>query len=280
MSERKKNIFKIISSLILCVISLVGICMGTFAWLAENDKVGSSGLDMTIGYNDSLLGVEYYNIDASEHSAYKFIKTTMPKLGKYELLNAKYQLLIKFYVAADVGSVNLYAETETDYFLGDGKHPLLAAAVSDDRFVPSVGTTADGKPYTNTLTSIVSIAAFGSADGVTVTAAGESITLNKLPSTFSSFVGGDIEKTVAPQIALSSVTVAGTYNDHLLYFQPDELNLSKGTKVRVTGGDFEGQEGIFLKVKGARDRRVVVEIQGVIAVAMATIHPDLIEVIK
>ena len=41
MSERKKNIFKIISSLILCVISLVGICMGTFAWLAENDKVGS-----------------------------------------------------------------------------------------------------------------------------------------------------------------------------------------------------------------------------------------------
>lgn len=211
MSERKKNIFKIISSLILCVISLVGICMGTFAWLAENDKVGSLGLDMTIGYNDSLLGVEYYNIDASEHSAYKFIKTTTPKLGKYELLNAKYQLLIKFYVAADVESVNLYAETETDYFLGDGKHPLLAAAVSDDRFVPSVGTTADGKPYTNTLTSIVSIAAFGSADGVTVTAAGESITLNKLPSTFSLFVGGDIEKTVAPQIALSSVTVAGTY---------------------------------------------------------------------
>ena len=76
------------------------------------------------------------------------------------------------------------------------------------------------------------------------------------------------------------IAVAGTYNDHLLYFQPDELNLSKGTKVRVTGGDFEGQEGIFLKVKGARDRRVVVVIQGVIAVAMATIHPDLIEVIK
>ena len=32
-------------------------------------------------------------------------------------------------------------------------------------------------------------------------------------------------------------------------------------------------------MKGARDRRVVIEIQGVIAVAMATIHPDLIEVI-
>lgn len=76
------------------------------------------------------------------------------------------------------------------------------------------------------------------------------------------------------------IAVSGTYNDHLLYFQPEELNLSKGTKVRVTGGDFEGREGVFLKVKGTRDRRVVVEIQGIIAVAMATIHPDLIEAIE
>ena len=52
------------------------------------------------------------------------------------------------------------------------------------------------------------------------------------------------------------IAVAGTYNDHLMYFQPDELNLSKGTKVRITGGDFEGQEGLFLKVKGARDRQL------------------------
>ena len=76
------------------------------------------------------------------------------------------------------------------------------------------------------------------------------------------------------------IAVAGSYSDHLLYFQPDELNLSKGTKVRIIGGDFEGQEGIFLKVKGARDRRVVIAIQGFIAVAMTTIHPNLIEVIK
>ena len=50
------------------------------------------------------------------------------------------------------------------------------------------------------------------------------------------------------------IAVAGTYNDHLLYFQPEELNLSKGTRVRITGGDFAGQEGIFLKVKGAARR--------------------------
>lgn len=88
------------------------------------------------------------------------------------------------------------------------------------------------------------------------------------------------QKIIVPDIQMQRfIAVAGTYNDHLLYFRPEELNLSKGTRVRVTGGDFAGQEGIFLKVKGARDRRVVIEIQGVIAVAMATIHPDLIEVI-
>ena len=76
------------------------------------------------------------------------------------------------------------------------------------------------------------------------------------------------------------IAVSGTYNDHLLYFQPDELNLSKGAKVRVIGGEFAGQEGIFLKVKGVRDRRVIIQIQGVIAVDMATIHTDRIEVIK
>lgn len=89
------------------------------------------------------------------------------------------------------------------------------------------------------------------------------------------------EKIVIPDNQMQRfIAVAGTYNDSLMYFQPDELNLSKGTKVRVTGGDFEGQEGIFLKVKGARDRRVIIEIHGVIAVAMATIHPDFIEIIE
>ena len=89
------------------------------------------------------------------------------------------------------------------------------------------------------------------------------------------------QKIIVPDVQMQRfIAVAGTYNDHLLYFQPVVLNLSKGTKVRITGGDFAGQEGIFLKVKGARDRRVVIEIQGVIAVALATVHPDLIEVVS
>ena len=86
------------------------------------------------------------------------------------------------------------------------------------------------------------------------------------------------EKIIVPEDQMKRfIAVAGTYHEQLLYFMPEELDLTKGTKVRITGGEFEGQEGIFIKVKGARDRRVVVQVQGVVAVAMATIHPDLIE---
>lgn len=89
------------------------------------------------------------------------------------------------------------------------------------------------------------------------------------------------QKIVVPDAQMQRfIAVAGTYNDQLLYFQPEEVNLAKGTRVRITGGEFEGQEGIFVKVRGARDRRVVIAIQGVIAVAMATIHPELIETIE
>lgn len=75
------------------------------------------------------------------------------------------------------------------------------------------------------------------------------------------------------------ISVAGSYDDHLLYFKPEEINIEKGSWVRIHGGEFDGLEGTFVKVKGARDRRVVIKIQGVVAVALATIHPDLIEVL-
>lgn len=89
------------------------------------------------------------------------------------------------------------------------------------------------------------------------------------------------EKIIIPEDQMKRfIAVAGTYNESLLYFNPETLNLAKGTKVRICGGEFEGQEGVFIKVKGARDRRVVIEIQGVIAVAIAAIHPDLIEIIE
>lgn len=89
------------------------------------------------------------------------------------------------------------------------------------------------------------------------------------------------QKIIVPDAQMQTfIAVAGTYDDQLIWINPEDLNLKKGTRVRITAGDFEGQEGVFVKVKGSRDKRVVIAIKGVIAVAMATLHPSLIEVIK
>lgn len=75
------------------------------------------------------------------------------------------------------------------------------------------------------------------------------------------------------------ITVANQMQGDALYFHPEELELNKGTKVRVIGGYFDGIEGVLLKVKGKRCKRIIIEIPGV-AIATSYVEPDLIEVIK
>lgn len=86
------------------------------------------------------------------------------------------------------------------------------------------------------------------------------------------------KKIIIPEKQMKDfIAVAGSMDEQLLYLPPEELDLSKGTPVRILGGKFKGQEGIFMKIKGARDRRVVIAIQGVVAVALATVSPNLVE---
>ncbi len=75
------------------------------------------------------------------------------------------------------------------------------------------------------------------------------------------------------------IRVSNSDDDRLLYLRPEELNLRHGTPVRIIGGPFDGVEGTFVKVQGVRNRRVVVQLQGLLAIA-AEVHPDLIQVIK
>lgn len=72
------------------------------------------------------------------------------------------------------------------------------------------------------------------------------------------------------------IAVTGTYDETLRFFGPSEINFTKAQKVRITGGMFEGCEGVFVKVKGSRAKKVVIEIQGIVAVALVSVHPDLV----
>ena len=62
--------------------------------------------------------------------------------------------------------------------------------------------------------------------------------------------------------------------------QPENIDLELGTRVRIIGGLFAGAEGVLVKLPGMRDRRVVVKIDGVVAVATPKIERELLEIIE
>jgi transcription antitermination factor NusG len=81
---------------------------------------------------------------------------------------------------------------------------------------------------------------------------------------------------VIPERQMQSfIAVAGNTEEQAIYLDVSEVNLRKGDRVRVVGGIFAGVEGKFMRIKN--DRRVVVVIEGIMAVATVPIHPSLIE---
>ena len=90
--------------------------------------------------------------------------------------------------------------------------------------------------------------------------------------------GGD--PLVVPDRQMNDfIKVSSQYEAGTTYLRPDEVNLEEGTRVRILGGPMDGVEGIFVKIQGKRNRRVVVYLEGVSAAAVE-VSPDLIEVIK
>ena len=62
-------------------------------------------------------------------------------------------------------------------------------------------------------------------------------------------------------------------------FRPDEVELSRGQRIRIHGGPLSGVEGELVKVKGLRDKRLVISIPGIISV-MTLVDRNLIQLIK
>lgn len=74
------------------------------------------------------------------------------------------------------------------------------------------------------------------------------------------------------------IRVAGCYNEPIIYLDCDTAHLKRGDKVRIKGGIFKNTIGEFVRIRG--DRRVLVRIPGVAAVATSFVHPSLIEYIE
>jgi transcription antitermination factor NusG len=61
------------------------------------------------------------------------------------------------------------------------------------------------------------------------------------------------------------IAVAKNNPEQIVYFSNEEVNLRKGVKVKITGGTFEGVEGLFMRIKG--NKRLVVSIPNMFSVA-------------
>ena len=69
--------------------------------------------------------------------------------------------------------------------------------------------------------------------------------------------------------------VTSAPEESLIALDEVDREFLQGQRVRVTGGIFEGVEGVVKRVKG--DRRLIVSITGIDCVATAFIHPALLE---
>ena len=72
------------------------------------------------------------------------------------------------------------------------------------------------------------------------------------------------------------IKVASHYEADLVYYRPEELNLSEGDYVRIIGGAFNGAKGQLIKIDGKRNKRFVVTIPNILS-ATIDLKPEFIQ---
>ncbi len=119
---------------------------------------------------------------------------------------------------------------------------------------------------------------------VFVYASQEEIVEFKKHSNFLQFItwkkkDGTSEYLIVPDRQMEDfIRVASVHGETTSFYRPEEINIERGTRVCIHGGQLDGVTGVFMQVKGKRNRRLVVMLEGIIAVA-AEVQPDLVEVL-
>lgn len=168
MNERIKNRIKLVSSFLMCVLSLSAAITLSFAWFAKNDTVNGGGMSVAIENDANVVGAEYFiaekngSNNGSTQLKFKKITNEPVRMGAYDILDKKYQLLAKVYLKSDMETIRVTGNTQTAYFLGalennKSKYPLLPP--SGDVNVPQE-STAGGVTYTNVLSSVINFTVF------------------------------------------------------------------------------------------------------------------------
>lgn len=154
----------------MCVLSLSAAITLSFAWFAKNDTVNGGGMSVAIENDANVVGAEYFiaekngSNNGSTQLNFKKVPADAARMGAYDILDKKYQLLAKVYLKSDMETIRVTGNTQTTYFLGalennKSKYPLLPPT-SGDVNVPQESTTDDGVTYTNVLSSVINFTIF------------------------------------------------------------------------------------------------------------------------
>lgn len=90
--------------------------------------------------------------------------------------------------------------------------------------------------------------------------------------------GHNVPITVPEHEMQQFIAFCEVRSESIIFLSPDEVDLEKGTPVRIIGGEFDGQTGTFVKIKGKREKRVVVRVRNVAAAAVS-VKPSYLQVI-
>lgn len=178
----------------MCVLSLSAAITLSFAWFAKNDTVNGGGMSVAIENDANVVGAEYFIADKSDPDSssaqlkFKKITNEPVRMGAYDILDKKYQLLAKVYLKSDMETIRVTGNTQTAYFLGaldlennKSKYPLLPP--SSDVNVPQESTTDDGVTYTNVLSSVINFTVFQAGELTALTnGSGYELVSDTLPS--------------------------------------------------------------------------------------------------
>ena len=92
----------------------------------------------------------------------------------------------------------------------------------------------------------------------------------------STFSNKEDYLTVPTKAMEDFITVTENHEEHVTYFRPEEISLQEGDKICIKGGFYDGREGIIMRIKGKRNKHLVVQIPGVL-IAAIELSPEMIE---
>ena len=92
----------------------------------------------------------------------------------------------------------------------------------------------------------------------------------------STFSNKEDYLTVSTKAMEDFIAVTENHEEHVTYYRPEEISLQAGDKIRINGGLYDGREGIIMRIKGKRNRHLVVQIPGVL-IAAVELSPEMIE---